>query len=130
LSLGSGSFCDYAKLLHECELIGVGSGLNELAVFDLTYCTPTDADLPVGGCDAVKFASMRRGTTPAAYNVITACYDLIDFKMPESNGPSANVLSKTPIPPVGVVPRKIGLPVPSFLKVRMEFPAGCCSPAK
>src|SRR3984893_12933267 len=41
----------------------------------------------------------------------------------ESNGPSANVLSKTPFPPAGVLPRKVGLPLPSFLKVRMEFPA-------
>src|SRR5579864_4027636 len=41
----------------------------------------------------------------------------------ESNGPRANVLSKTPIPSAGVLPRKVGFPLPSFLNVRMEFPA-------
>src|SRR2546427_5201217 len=41
----------------------------------------------------------------------------------ESNGPRANVPSKTPIPPAGVLPRKVGFPLPSFLKVRMELPA-------
>src|SRR2546426_7976647 len=41
----------------------------------------------------------------------------------ESNGPRAKVLSKTPIPPAGVLPRKVGFPLPSFLKVRMELPA-------
>src|SRR2546428_290505 len=40
----------------------------------------------------------------------------------ESNGPRANVPSKTPIPPAGVLPRKVGFPVPLFLKVRMELP--------
>src|SRR2546422_11143871 len=41
----------------------------------------------------------------------------------ESNGPRAKVLSKTPIPPAGVLPRKVRFPLPSFLKVRMELPA-------
>ena len=40
----------------------------------------------------------------------------------ESNGPRANVLSNTPIPPAGVLPRNVGLPLPLFLKARMEFP--------
>src|ERR1700751_5878946 len=40
----------------------------------------------------------------------------------ESNGPRANVLSNTPIPPAGVLPTNVGLSLSLFLKVRMELP--------
>ena len=45
------------------------------------------------------------------------------YKQNHNGGRSKISLVKTPIPPAGVLPRKVGFPLPSFLKARMEFPA-------